>query len=161
MDTCETAILTYLSTAEDACIEDTYPWAVERKLEHLDVIGAVNSLLVDEYLTTSNLATSFYTISDEGKGILENGSQEIMVLKAIIEAGKLSQADLAAAVGKDVSKIGMGNCMKNKWVKREGGDLVPLVKMEEVQDTVQQQLQKLVDGDYATDAIDDKVRIPT
>ena len=35
--------------------------------------------------------------------------------------------------------------------------LVALVKAEEVEDTVQQYLQALVDGGYATDAIDDKV----
>ena len=157
MEDCESAILTFLSSAEDACIEDTYPWAIEHKLDPLAVVGAVNSLLTEGYVASSDLATSFFTVTEEGKTVLKNGTQEMMVLKAIVAAGKLSMPDLQAAVGKDAAKIGMGNCMKSKWIKKDGADLVPLVKAEEVEDTVQQYLQALVDGGYATDAIDDKV----
>jgi phenylalanyl-tRNA synthetase alpha chain len=121
-------------------------------------VGAVKSLLADEYVTAADIATSFYTISEEGQAILENGTQEMLVLKAIVENGKMDTAGLQSLVGNDIAKIGMGNCMKNKWVKKDGVDLLPLKTLGEVEDEVQKALKVLVDGNYATDAVDDKVR---
>lgn len=158
-EACENSILTYLSTAADAVIADTFPWAQESKLDHAMVVGALKSLLAEGYVTTEDLSESFYTISPEAETILANGSQEMIVLLALENAGKLSMPDLQAAVGKDIAKIGMGNCMKNKWVKKDGADLVPTKKVEELQDEVQIALKALQEGKFAPDAIDDKVRL--
>mmetsp|Transcript_100214 Transcript_100214/g.289362 ORF Transcript_100214/g.289362 Transcript_100214/m.289362 type:complete len:505 (-) Transcript_100214:343-1857(-) len=152
----ESAILTHLASSPDAVIEDTFPWSEEKKLDHAAVVGAIKSLLADEYVQASNLSTSFYALTEEGQSILENGAQEVIVLKALNEAGKLSLPDLQAKVGKDVAKIGMGNCMKKKWVKKDGADLVPLKKDDEVEDEVQTQLKKLADAGFAESAISDK-----
>ena len=46
-----------------------------------------------------------------------------------------------------------------KWVKKDGGDLVPIKQVDEVQDDVQLALKKLQDGNFATDAVDDKVSV--
>jgi phenylalanyl-tRNA synthetase alpha chain len=154
----ENAILTYLSTDPAAVIEDTFPWAAANKLDHLQVVGALKSLHAEDYVATSDLATSFFTLSKEAETILANGSQEIIVLQALETAGKLSMPDLQKAVGKDVAKIGMGNCMKSKWLKKEGADLVPLKAVTDVQDEVQEALKALKEGNFATHAIDDKVR---
>ena len=89
---------------------------------------------------------------------MANGSQEMLVLKALEGAGKLSLPDLQQAVGKDVAKIGMGNCMKNKWIKKDGGDLVPLKKLEEVEDDVQKSLKTLSDANFDAESLDKKVR---
>lgn len=156
-EACESAVLAYLSTSESACIEDTFPWAESNQLDPLVVIGAVNSLLTEGYVTVLDLATSFYTLSAEAQEILQNGSQETIVLKAITAAGKMSMEALQEVVGKDISKIGMGNCLKNKWVKKEGADLVPVKALEEAEDSTQKALQALAEGNYAKDAIDDKV----
>ena len=51
----------------------------------------------------------------------------------------------------------MGNCMKAKWVKKDGADLVPLKKDDEVEDTVQKVLQALKEADFSPDALSDKV----
>jgi phenylalanyl-tRNA synthetase alpha chain len=153
----ESAILTYLSSSPDAVIEDTLPWCEERKLDHAAVVGAIKSLLAEEYVKVDNLSTSNYTLTKEGESILANGAQEIIVLKALNESGKLSLPDLQSKVGKDVAKIGMGNCMKKKWVKKDGADLVPLKKDEEVQDEVQTALKGLADAQYSVDAVSDKV----
>mmetsp|Transcript_1825 Transcript_1825/g.2556 ORF Transcript_1825/g.2556 Transcript_1825/m.2556 type:complete len:507 (-) Transcript_1825:137-1657(-) len=157
MTEAETAILTHLSSSPEATIEDTFPWSEEIKIDHKAIVGAVKSLLVEEYVAASDLSTSFFTLSKEGEGILANGSQEVLVLKALIEAGKLSIKDLQEKVGKDVSKIGVGNCMKNKWAKKDGGDLVPIKTMEEVTDDIQAALKTLSDAGGVTDGIDDKV----
>ncbi|KAG7353574.1 phenylalanyl-tRNA synthetase subunit alpha [Nitzschia inconspicua] len=152
----ETAILTFLSASPETVIEDTYPWSQSSNLDHKTVVGAIKSLLADKYVVVENLETSFYSFTEEGQSILDNGSQEILVLKALNEAGKLSIPDLQAKVGKDVAKIGMGNCMKAKWIKKDGQDLVPVAKEDEVEDTVRKQLQGLRDADFKIDALSDQ-----
>lgn len=157
-EACEETILAHLAKANDAVIEDTFPWSDAAKLDHLAVVGALKSLEADAFVVTEPLSTSFYTLSKEGEGILANGSQEMLVLKALEGAGKLSLPDLQQAVGKDVAKIGMGNCMKNKWIKKDGGDLVPLKKLEEVEDDVQKSLKTLSDANFDAESLDKKVR---
>jgi phenylalanyl-tRNA synthetase alpha chain len=153
----EAAILKYLSSSPDAVIEDTFPWAGTSKLDHAKVVGAIKSLLADNFLQVDDLSTSFYTLTAEGQSILENGAQEVIVLKALNEAGKLSLPDLQTKVGKNIAKIGMGNCMKKKWVKKDGADLVPLKKDDEVEDEVQKILQTLSNANFTSDGISDKV----
>ena len=155
---CENAILKQLASSEDTCIEDSYPWAQKKGFDHEKVTGAVKSLMVDAYVATEPRSQSFYELSGEAQGILANGSQEVIVLKALSEAGSLSIPELQKMVGKDAAKIGMGNAMRQKWIKKDGGNLVPVKSMDEVQDEVQGTLQKLMDGGCAEAAIDDKVR---
>ncbi|MGK3735756.1 MAG: phenylalanyl-tRNA synthetase alpha chain [Bacillariaceae sp.] len=157
--TSEAALLTFLSSSPEAVITDTYPWSESNKFDHATVVGAIKSLLVDQYVTAENVEKSFYTLTKEGESIVSDGSQEVLVLKALNEAGKLSIADLQTKVGKNVAKIGMGNCMKAKWVKKDGPDLVPLKKDDEVEDTVQKILQTLKEADFRPDALSDKVSL--
>ena len=154
----ESAILTFLSSSPDATIADTHPWAASKNLDHAKVVGAIKSLMVEQYVAAEDLKTSFYQLTEEGESIVTNGSQEFLVLKAVNEAGTLSMGDLQAKVGKNVAKIGMGNCMKAKWIKKDGGDLVPLKKTDEVEDSVQKILVDLKAADFKLDAISDKVR---
>mmetsp|Transcript_14454 Transcript_14454/g.39827 ORF Transcript_14454/g.39827 Transcript_14454/m.39827 type:complete len:504 (-) Transcript_14454:1173-2684(-) len=155
-ESAETAILKHLSTAADAVIEDTFPWAASIKVDHTAVVGAIKSLLVEAYVKSEDLSTSFYALTKEGESILQNGSQEMLVLKALVEAGKLSMPDLQTKVGKNVAKVGMGNAMKKKWIKKDGADLIPQKTLDEVSDDVQALLKKLSDANFAVDAIPEK-----
>jgi len=137
----EKLILTYLN--EKGVIEDSLPWSDEFKLDHKKVVGTAKSLSVDQYVVTENLSCSFYQLTDQGSEVLKTGSQEYQSFLAISEAGKLSMGDLQTKVGKDVAKVGMANCMKNKWIKKDGNDLVPIVESPE--DIVQKQLLSLND----------------
>lgn len=157
-EVCEAAILKHLSSSEEVAIEDTLPWAESSGLDHLQVVGAVKSLLADDYVVSEDLSTSFYTLTPEAEAIVANGSQEVAVLKALTEARKLSIAELEQKVGKDVAKIGMGNCMKNKWIKKNGADLVPIKQADEVEDSIQVYLKKLVEANGDMGAVDSKVR---
>mmetsp|Transcript_14802 Transcript_14802/g.21157 ORF Transcript_14802/g.21157 Transcript_14802/m.21157 type:complete len:508 (-) Transcript_14802:146-1669(-) len=146
MAECESAILRHLSTSPDATIPDTLPWSEECSLDHNAVVGAMKSLSVDAYVSFTELTTSFFSLTKEAQGILANGSQEIAVIKALMEAGVdgMTVQELQTKVGKDVAKIGMGNCMKNKWVKKDGPKLVSLKSSdEEMVDEVRQMLQSL------------------
>lgn len=137
----EKLILSYLN--ENEVIEDTLPWSDGLKLDHKKVVGSVKSLSVDQYVLTENLSRSFFQLTEIGSEVVKNGSQEYLSFLAIREAGKLSIEDLQTKVGKDVAKVGMGNCMKNKWIKKDGSDLVPAVESPE--DIVQKQLMSLND----------------
>jgi phenylalanyl-tRNA synthetase alpha chain len=150
----EQTILAFLDT--HGLIEDTFPWSESNGFDHLKVVGAIKSLLVDEYVVAEDLSASFYTLTSQGQEVLEKGSQEYQVLAALREAGKLSLSDLDAKVGGDVSKIGMANCMKNKWIKKDGGDLVPIVEGD-VEDTVQKLLLDVQAKQGNVDLLDDKV----
>jgi len=158
---CEDAVLKHLSSSPDAAIDDTYPWSLQQGLKHETVVGALKSLLADEYVATEDLATAFLSFEKEADSILKDGSQEIRVLQALAsaEGQKLSVANLQSAVGKDVAKIGMGNCLKNKWIRKDGGDLVAAKSPDDVEDEVRLLLQAIQNADFAGDALDDKVRI--
>ena len=165
-DVCETAILQYLDTDNTntgtggaTIIEDTYPWSLSQGLNHKDVVGAVKSLLVEEYVTSQDVVWSYYTLSAEAESIVAQGTQEMRVLQVLNEESSRSMTmpELQAKVGMEVSKIGMGNCMKNQWVKKEGPNLVPLKTMDEVTDTVREELQSILAKDGAPEALDEKV----
>ena len=154
----EAAILTHLSSGPDAAIDDTLTWSDQSKLDHKAVVGAVKSLQADAYVTASDLTKSYFDLSAEAKDILANGSQEIIVLGALCEAGEagISMPDLQAKVGKNVCKIGMGNCMKNKWAKKDGGNLVATSSLADVTDEVQAHLKALADAGGSESAVDAK-----
>ena len=154
----QAAILKHLSASEDASIDDTFPWSKSSNFDHDTVVGAVKSLHSEEYVETKDLSTNFCTLTDEGKSILENGSHEVLVFKAVVEAGTLSQSDLEAKVGKKIAGFGMGKCMKEKWIKKDGGGLVPLKTVDEIVDKVQEALKALADKGYSPDALSSEVR---
>eukprot|EP00593_Proboscia_inermis_P002199 CAMPEP_0171296250 /NCGR_PEP_ID=MMETSP0816-20121228/4924_1 /TAXON_ID=420281 /ORGANISM="Proboscia inermis, Strain CCAP1064/1" /LENGTH=576 /DNA_ID=CAMNT_0011769565 /DNA_START=24 /DNA_END=1754 /DNA_ORIENTATION=+ len=151
----ENAVLKYLSTSEATTIDDTFTWSTSQNIEHLQVVGAIKSLLVEAYVCTKDITNSFYNITAEGDMIISNGSQEMQVLKALCEVGDegVTIPDLQSKIGKDVTKIGMGNCMKSKWIKKDGAKLVPIVKVDDVKDEAQIALMALKEGGK----VDDKV----
>lgn len=125
----EALILTYLNTSDTTTIPDTFTWSEDSKVSHQDVVGAVKSLLVDAYITADEIKANFFELTKEGEQIVKDGSQEIAVLKCVLEAGAdgIGMGDLQTKVGKSVAKIGMGNCMKAKWIGKNGANLVPKV----------------------------------
>jgi phenylalanyl-tRNA synthetase alpha chain len=155
-ETCESTILTFLSDHDS--IDDSYPWSMEHSFDPLVVIGVVNSLLTEGYVTTNDLSTSFYTLTPEGEMILRKGSQEMMVYKAIVSSTdqSLTMEEIEADVGKDLSKIGLGNCLKNKWITKNG-DRYAASLSGDIVDVTQKSLQSLSDGNFTKDAIDEKV----
>jgi len=162
MADCEAAILGHLATSPSASIPDTFPWSTAAKLDHNSVVGASKSLEGDDYVALTENSTSFYTSNAEADDIVANGSQEVRVLAALLgaaDAGGLSVPELQSAVmgGKAVAKIGMGNCMKNKWAKKgEGGKVVAVVAMADATDAVQEMLVALIQAGGDPTALDAK-----
>ena len=156
MSECEEILLNYLFTNES--IADTFHWANSKGLDHNAVVGAVKSLEGDDYVKNKELTTSFYNLSDEAEKIVVNGSQEMIVLLALIEAGTdgMSASDLQTKVGKHVFKIGRGTCMKNRWIKNDGDKLVSLKEAGDVEDETQTQLKALQEANGVAEGLLDK-----
>lgn len=147
MSSAEEAILQALSSSTSSEISDTYTWCASVSLDHKDVVGSMKSLLVDEYICTEDINTSFFTLTNEGETVLKYGSPEVIVYNALKESSNgLTVLEVQKAVGKDIAKIGMGNCMKNKWAKKDGERIIPTGDTA-VSDTVQDILAKVSGGD--------------
>jgi len=65
--------------------------------------------------------------------------------------------DLQTKVGKAVCKIGMGNCMKNKWAKKDGNKIISLKVTGEVTDMIQSQLKSLQQAEGVPETLDAKI----
>jgi phenylalanyl-tRNA synthetase alpha chain len=135
----EQLILNELSEHEE--IQDTWNFARSINQDHQAVVGAMKSLLPDAYVTDDLITTIYFALTDEGKDILTRGSPEVQVFNAVASMGSITVAEIQRRLG-EVSKIGMGPCLKNKWLKKEGDNLIPLVN--EVIDEIADQL-RLID----------------
>ena len=65
------------------------------------------------------------------KCLLYLGSPEFIVFNAVPANDGIAVGDLNQKVG-DMAKIGLGQCMKNKWLKKDGDKVVRV--MDEVKD---------------------------
>jgi len=115
-------------------IDNSWSFAAANNLDHQQLVGVLKSLVADRYLTEEMLESKFWTLTDEGKDVIANGSPEIQVLKLIPAEGGISLSTLNSALG-DTAKIGMGVCMKNKWVEKNG-DMIVALKRDVVDETV-------------------------
>ena len=136
----EQQILSTLASAGE--ISDTWIFAESLKQDHQAVVGAVKSLLVDSYVVDEPINSSFWELTAEGNDIASKGSPEYQVFQAVPEGG-ISVNALQSALG-EVSKIGLGPCMKNKWLKKDGENIVRLVSS--VQDETAAQLSAVASG---------------
>ena len=88
----------------------------EYKVSHESVIGVASSLAAEFMIIMKSKKTSSFQLSAEGSETIEEGSQEARCFSALREAGEagLDKKSLEEKVGKDIAKVGIGNCMKNK-----------------------------------------------
>lgn len=107
-----------LRTVEHSPIECTYQWSLDNGYDHNLVIGTMKSLLIDGYVREESITTEFWQLMPEAESYIEKGSPEVQVFHAIPEAGA-TEAELKEKLGAELVKIGMGKCMKNKWINRD------------------------------------------
>ncbi len=137
----EQHILTRLAT--DGIIADTWTLSQEIGIDHQSLVGVVKSLLVDRYVADEALSTTFWALTEEGKEVVSNGSPEVRVFNAVAAEG-VSVSSLNSQLG-EVAKIGMGVCMKNKWLQKKG-DLI-VRNCDSVTDDTTVILQRVESGD--------------
>jgi phenylalanyl-tRNA synthetase alpha chain len=107
-----------LNTIEHGEIADTYIFAKENNIDHQVIVGVIKSLLVDAYVIDEPVTNSFWVVTDEGNVMAEKGSPEYQVFQAVPVDG-INVVELQNQL-KDICKIGLGQCMKNKWLKKDG-----------------------------------------
>mmetsp|Transcript_6131 Transcript_6131/g.18504 ORF Transcript_6131/g.18504 Transcript_6131/m.18504 type:complete len:493 (-) Transcript_6131:327-1805(-) len=125
-------------------IEDSLEEAVRLEVEHKSLVGVVQSLHSDEYVTLETLSKSWMVATAEGEEILASGSPEYRVWAAVKEVGELSVKALEAQMA--CAKVGMGAAMKEKWLERAkgaNGETLLRVTRETVEDTTRSLLARV------------------
>lgn len=125
-DSVESLVLSILESSN--IIADTYVLALEKGIDHQTLVGAIKSLLVDRYVTDEPVVASFWELTAEGAVMAASGSPEMQVFSTTPSDGGISMAGLQASLQADVLKIGLGACMKNKWLRKEGDNIFRAVR---------------------------------
>ncbi len=107
-----------LAAVETQCIIDSFPWAAQQSIEHTALVGTMKSLQVDGYVVADPIHTEFWQLTEEAEGYVAKGSPEAQLFASIPAEGS-DDAALKAALGEDAVKIGVGKCMKNKWITKD------------------------------------------
>lgn len=122
---------------KDGTIKDTrtlvLPGQTEPASTHdsqIIILGALNSLSSREMISYTTQETLSHVLTPEGASIALNGSHEARVWMAVPTKGEgppVTPKDLETTLGAEIAKVGQGRAFKNKWIGKEGGNLVKLV----------------------------------
>jgi phenylalanyl-tRNA synthetase alpha chain len=107
-------------------IEDSWDLACSNNIDHQVIIGNMKSLLADAYVNDIGKSVEIWLLTPEGQTVMAQGSPEYQVYLAVPDGSGIPLSSLAEIVGPAVSKIGLGPCMKNKWIKKDKDMLVRL-----------------------------------
>lgn len=125
-------ILERLENTDPLHTEDAYPEVPQAQLK-----AALDRLASRAMLEYDTNDAERVVLTAEGQQIADEGSHEYKVWEAVKAAGKLGVKDPSLATPN--AKVGLGNAMKLKWVKKDGDALVSL--QESVRDQTREVLQ--------------------
>ena len=114
----EQLVLSSLAGSANGEIEDTWAFAEANAVDHQALLGVIKSLDGDLYVSTAPLSMQLWALTGEGEQFLENGSPEFRVYNQVKSDANDDGMDMTAlqeALG-DIVKIGLGPCMKSKWL---------------------------------------------
>jgi len=101
-------------------IADSSQFASQLSQDHQSIVGVLNSLVMENIIKTVVLEKKEYLLTKEADAILEKGSPEFQVYSKLPADGtSMNKNDLEKALGVEVVKVGMNECMKSKWIKAE------------------------------------------
>ena len=132
--------------AKQQVILNTWDLSIELKIDHQMLIGVIKSLLTDRYLCEEHLSTTYWVLTSEGEQVLANGSPEMQVLNIITDKG-ISLSEIQQVLGADISKIGLGVCMKNKWIQKNGDLMIRVSTSGDIVDDTSVLLSKVANSD--------------
>lgn len=130
------------SLEKEGVIADSWDFALIHSIDHQNLIGVMKSLLVDSYVSDEPITSMFWTLTDEGNDIVKKGSPEFQVFNMVPSDG-IAVAELNKIAG-EVGKIGLGPCMKNKWLKKDGDRIVK--NIVSIKDELALQLSDILSG---------------
>lgn len=149
----EGATLSQLNVNEG--IVDSFDFAMRLGVDHQVLLGVCKSLCGDLYAVESSERTeSVWTLTEEGKNIACDGSPEYLVFRGVPQGEGISMEQLQATMG-NACKLGLGPCMKNKWLVKNKEGLVTRLK-EDVEDVTAIMLQNVGSSDGSTTTVPDK-----
>ena len=108
------------------------------------VLAALNSLLARSMVTYKTQESEVYSLTEEAKDIVANGSHEYRLLNKVIENLEgLKVSDVDSVMGKN-GKVAQGRAFKNGWISKDGDKLVAKVESSAaVDDTTADQLKEI------------------
>ncbi|KAK5091660.1 Phenylalanyl-tRNA synthetase, beta subunit, cytoplasmic [Lithohypha guttulata] len=113
--------------------------------------SAIDKLRSRGYLEAKQVDRLELVPTEEGTAIVQHGSQEARVYNAIKEKGKVPVKELPSLIGDaNVAKFGQMAAFRNKWVKKDGDMLVPLV--DSIKDVTGDQLKEIADKKTLSDS---------
>ena len=87
------------------------------------VKSALDRLKSRDMVTYKTIEREDSIISEEGKGIIKDGSHEARVFEAVRQAlDGLKISDLPRLIGKDSAKVGQGKAFAAKWIRKDEKD---------------------------------------
>jgi len=88
---------------------------------------------------------TIWTVTEQGMNIVSDGSPEYLVYCSVPAGAEgITMSDLVATAG-DNCKLGLGRCIKNKWLKKQGDIITKTI--EDATDATAEMLRALASGD--------------
>ncbi|KAI9503692.1 Phenylalanyl-tRNA synthetase, beta subunit, cytoplasmic [Coemansia spiralis] len=109
----------------DGSISDTSATFKDVSIE--SIIGALKSLEIQEKVGYKTLTAEMWSIEPEGKDQLENGSYEARIFHAVPAGDRGIAIDELKAKYGNIANLGQGKGLRNKWLKKDGNNIVRLV----------------------------------
>ncbi|KAI8374735.1 tRNA synthetases class II core domain (F)-domain-containing protein [Radiomyces spectabilis] len=138
----QTLVLTTLDKQNE--IEDSVALKKDgNAVDQLALLGALNSLKSKEMVDYKAIEREVWTLTPEGQQCVDQGSHEARVFAAVPsgpEGIAITELQVTAKLG-DAAKVGQGKAFKNKWIAKNGANLVRSV--DSIVDQTQKELQEI------------------
>lgn len=126
-------VLAYLAQhnrIEDSWSVDFVASAPDRRAAHREVVGALQALEVDEYVTRQPIQHKFVTRTADGDDAAANGSPEFRLLTTEFASNpRRPLSELPAGPARD-------RLLRNKWVKSEKAAEGPILVRDDAANVV-------------------------
>ncbi|KAH7406442.1 tRNA synthetases class II core domain (F)-domain-containing protein [Phaeosphaeria sp. MPI-PUGE-AT-0046c] len=139
-------ILDLLDTKDTLQTNEDFP-----TIPQAEIKAALDRLASRSMVEYKSSNSDKVTLTPESEAIVQEGSHEFKVWKAIKAAGKVSIKELPGIVGAQTASVGVGNGYKNKWIKKDGDSII-LVVTDEPKDTTQEMLKGIQETQSVSDA---------
>ncbi|XP_020708753.2 phenylalanine--tRNA ligase alpha subunit [Athalia rosae] len=109
--------------------------------DHQKIIGAVKSLqTLDNVISVEQLNQKSWELTSEGQQVVENGSHEAAVYRAVPESG-IAQSEIMKTVPN--AKVGFSKALVAGWIELDKSSGAPIVKRKvlSITDTIQLHLK--------------------
>jgi len=101
---------------------------------HLDLVGVMKSLLATQCVAADVIDLVSFELTAEGEGFRQSGSIEAQYFAAIPAEGSTREA-MAAQLGPAIAGLGIGICMRNKWISQSKEGVITKLVPEIVDQT--------------------------